>query len=96
MTVGEFYDLIFPKGGARMAELTGLNIKIDCNLKLKADTLFDRMDMTLSTAVKANQALRDIQEQSVINNTSEMSIEEIDAEIVAYRQEKRCCNAKNS
>ena len=107
-----------------MAELTSLNIKIDRELKSQADNLFNKMGMTLTTAVnifvrqavqeraipfkiylqddeseillKAKQALRDIQEQSVINGTSEMTIEEIDAEIAAYRQEKRGLNAKNS
>ena len=35
------------------------------------------------------QALRDIQEQSVINGTDSITMDEIDAEIAAYRREKR-------
>ena len=34
-----------------MAEVTNLNIKIDRNLKLKADRLFSEMGMNLTTAV---------------------------------------------
>lgn len=34
-----------------MAEVTNLNIKIDRDLKLKADTLFNEMGMNLTTAV---------------------------------------------
>lgn len=95
---------------------TSLNIKIDRNLKTQADVLFNKMGMTMTTAVNvfvrqavqeqaipfkiyvdediivlsnAKQALRDMQEQSVINGTSEMTMDEIDAEIAAYRQEKR-------
>jgi DNA-damage-inducible protein J len=45
---------------------------------------------------KAKQALKDIQAQSVINGTSEMSMDEIDAEIAAYRQEERGLNAQSS
>jgi len=47
-----------------MAELTSLNIKIDRDLKAKADVLFNRMGMTLSTAVNVfvRQA---VQEQAI-------------------------------
>jgi addiction module RelB/DinJ family antitoxin len=34
-----------------MADVTNLNIKIDRNLKLKADRLFNEMGMNLTTAV---------------------------------------------
>ena len=106
-----------------MSEIASLNIKIDRNLKIQADNLFNRMGMNLTTAVnvfvrqavqeqaipfriyvtdnekeileKAKQALKDIQAQSVINGTSEMTMDEIDAEIAAYRQEKRGLNAKS-
>jgi len=43
---------------------------------------------------RALDALREAQRQSVINGTSEMTMEEIDAEIAAYRQEKREAAAK--
>ena len=100
-----------------MSELTSLNIKIDRDLKFQADSLFNKMGMTLTTAVnifvrqavqeraipfriylnddereilfKAKEALKDIQEQSVINGTSEMSMEEIDAEIAAHRRDAK-------
>ena len=45
---------------------------------------------------RAKQALNDIQSQSIINGTSEMTIDEIDAEIAAYRQEKMGVNAQSS
>ena len=98
-----------------LAEVTSLNIKIDRDLKVQADALFNRMGMNLTTAVnvfvrqavqeqaipfrifvnknekevldKAKQALKDIQAQSVINGTSEMTMDEIDAEIAAYSRE---------
>jgi hypothetical protein len=35
------------------------------------------------------QAMRDIQEDSVKNGTDKMTMDEIDAEIAAYRREKR-------
>ena len=38
------------------------------------------------------EAFRTIQEQSLINGTDKMTLEEINAEIAAYRQEKN--NAK--
>ena len=39
--------------------------------------------------LKAKESLKDMQTQSVINGTSEMTMEEINAEISAYRKEKR-------
>ena len=99
-----------------MLAATSLNIKMDRDLKAKADALFGKMGMTLTTAVNvfvrqavqeqaipfriyvdnddaalsmAKEALKDMQAQSVINGTSEMTMDEIDAEIAAYRQEKR-------
>jgi len=45
---------------------------------------------------RALEALKDMQAQSVINGTSEMTMEEIDAEIAAYRREMREANAKSS
>ena len=49
-------------------------------------------DMT-GEQMQARQALRkafsDAQMQSVINGTDKMTMEEIDAEIAAYRREKR-------
>ena len=123
LTLGELYAIICRRGDY-MSEIASLNIKIDRNLKIQADNLFNRMGMNLTTAVnifvrqavkeqaipfriyvtdnekeileKAKQALKDIQAQSVINGTSEMTMDEIDAEIAAYRQEKRGLNAKSS
>jgi len=47
-----------------MAELTTLNVKIDRDLKYEADTLFNAMGMTLSTAINVfvRQA---VQEQAI-------------------------------
>jgi len=39
--------------------------------------------------LKAKEALKDMQAQSLINGTSEMTQDEINAEIAAYRKEKR-------
>ncbi len=99
-----------------MEKLTSLNIKIDREIKAKADMLFNAMGMTLSTAVnvfvrqavqeqaipfhihldnnkvvalKAKEALNEAQEQALKNGTADMTMDEIDAEIQAYRQEKR-------
>ena len=41
-----------------------------------------------SAVRKAKKALRDMQEQSALNGLSEMTVEQIDAEIAAYRKEK--------
>ena len=51
MTTGEFYVIMFVKGGDYMAEVASLNIKIDRDLKMQADNLFNRMGMNLTTAV---------------------------------------------
>ena len=37
------------------------------------------------------ESLRALQEESIINGTDSMTMEEIDAEIAAYRREKRGC-----
>ena len=103
--------------------VTSLNIKIDRELKVQADELFNKMGMNLTTAVnvfvrqavqeqaipfkiyvdddykvltEAKEALKSIQEQSVINGTSEMTMDEINAEIAACRAETGADNAEDS
>ena len=42
------------------------------------------------------QVFKEMQEQSVINGTDKMTMDEIDAEIAAYRREKREKNAASN
>jgi DNA-damage-inducible protein J len=72
-----------------MTFATGINIylktvgrqkKIPFNLTVNEQ---DNEKMTLREAFEA------LQEESVINGTDKMTMEEIDAEIAAYRREKR-------
>jgi DNA-damage-inducible protein J len=64
LTTGEFYVIMLVKGGDYMAEVASLNIKIDRDLKMQADNLFNRMGMNLTTAVNVfvRQA---VQEQAI-------------------------------
>jgi hypothetical protein len=47
---------------------------------------------------EAKKAIKELQQQSIINETSDMTMEEIDTEIALYRKEKasrNCYNAAN-
>jgi DNA-damage-inducible protein J len=94
-----------------MSETTNLNIRIDRDLKTRADTLFNAMGMNLTTAVNVfvrqavqeqaipfrikveddktqfNQLIDEIRVETAAKGF--LSEEEIDAEIQAYRAERK-------
>jgi DNA-damage-inducible protein J len=75
----------------------GMNVSTAINMFMRAVLrtrnlpfpVTDVFDDNKDEIEQARRALRVLQTQSVINGTSEMSMEEIDAEITAYRQEKQ-------
>jgi DNA-damage-inducible protein J len=73
----------------------GINITTAFNMFIKA-TLRTRQLPFIVTDIEAQQARQDVQKafseaqkQSVMNGTDKMTMKEINAEIAAYRQEKR-------
>ncbi len=77
-------------------EDVGMNMTTAFNLYMKAvlrtrQLPFIITDIVSDTSVRQalKQAFNDAQRQSVVNGTDKMTMEEIDAEIAAYRQEKR-------
>ena len=85
-------------------ENVGMNITTALNMYIKA-VLRTRQLPFLVTDIKSlsqkearmelKQAFKEAQEDSIKNGTDKMTMEEIDAEISAYRQEKRKGNAEN-
>ena len=85
-------------------ENVGMSITTALNMYIKA-VLRTRQLPFLVTDIKSpsqkearmelKQALKEAQEDSIKNGTDKMTMEEIDAEISAYRQEKRKNNAKS-
>jgi DNA-damage-inducible protein J len=74
----------------------GLNISTAFNMFIKATLRTRQLPFVVTDAETQNQARVELQKafgaaqkQSVINGTDNMTMEEIDAEIAAYRQEKR-------
>ena len=63
------------------------------NYKRNGDTLKNPPKNTYN-AEEAIKALREIQRQSVLNGTSEMTLEEINAEIYAARREMEAREAQ--
>jgi DNA-damage-inducible protein J len=56
------------------------------------DVAFDGQD-NKSTMANMKRSIKSMQEKSAINGNSEMTLDEINAEISAYRKEKRESNA---
>jgi DNA-damage-inducible protein J len=86
-------------------ENVGMNITTALNMYMKAvlrtrQLPFPVTDIKQSGQTQAKESLKEAfrvaQIQSIINCTDKMSMNEIDDEIAAYRQEKRKNNAKNS
>ncbi|MCL2087994.1 MAG: hypothetical protein FWH14_00790 [Oscillospiraceae bacterium] len=59
---------------------------INFNIEVAQD-IQDQIEESM-TMFKAKESLKSMQEQSMNNKVSEMSLEEINAEISAYRQER--------
>ena len=80
-------------------ENVGINITTAFNMFIKATLRTRELPFTITDVRPKNQArqalgevFKAIQEQSVINGTDNMTMEEIDAEITACRLEKRMAN----
>jgi DNA-damage-inducible protein J len=76
-------------------ENVGINITTAFNMFIKATLRTRKLPFTVTDADPQKQArkslgeaFRAMQEQSVKNGTDNMTMEEIDAEIAAYRREK--------
>ena len=67
---------------------TGINVYLKTVIKeKKIPFILEITELTPAMAFK--EAFKIAQEQSVINGTDEMTMDEIDAEIAAYRREKK-------
>jgi DNA-damage-inducible protein J len=80
-------DALFNKMGMNLT--TAVNVFVRQAVQEQAIPFKIYVDDDSAVLLMAKEALKDMQEQSVINGTAEMTMEEIDAEIAAYRQEKR-------
>ncbi|MDR1330410.1 MAG: type II toxin-antitoxin system RelB/DinJ family antitoxin [Oscillospiraceae bacterium] len=74
----------------------GINITTAFNMFIKATLRTRQLPFIVTDVETQNQARQELkkafnaaQEQSVINGTDKMTMEEIDAEIAGYRREKR-------
>jgi DNA-damage-inducible protein J len=74
----------------------GINITTAFNMFIKATLRTRQLPFIVTDIETRNQARQELrrafdaaQKQSVMNGTDKMTTEEIDAEIAAYRQEKR-------
>ena len=78
----------------------GMNITTAFNLFMKATLRTRTLPFTISDMdaynqetklilARAKEAMKAMQEESIANGTSNMTMDEIDAEIAAYRSEKR-------
>jgi DNA-damage-inducible protein J len=74
----------------------GINITTAFNMFIKATLRTRQLPFIVTDSETQNQARQELQKvfsaaqkQSVINGTDNMTMEEIDAEIAAYRREKR-------
>jgi len=75
-------------------ENVGINVATAFTMYMKAvlrtrQLPFPVTDIEPSAKVSLSNAFKIAQEQSVINGTDKMTMDEIDAEIAAYRREKR-------
>ena len=68
------------------------------NLVIITEAEYNELDKLRAKTAKAElmASIRALQQSAEDSGAEEMSMEEINAEIAAYRQEKRTLNAKNS
>jgi len=80
-------------------ENVGLNAASAVNMFMKSVIHTKSLPFTISDisaddiTVKLKNSIQALREQSVANNTDNITMDEINAEIAAYRQEKRSRNA---
>ena len=72
-----------------MTLTTAVNVFVRQAVQEQAIPFTIRLDSDKMVALRAKEALKEAQEQAIINGTADMTMDEIDAEIQAYRQEKR-------
>ena len=83
-------EVIFSKLGLTLSAATNVFFR-QVIMKQSIPFPLTTIDMTpeMQARKELGEAFREVQRQSVINGTDKMTMEEIDAEITAYRQEKR-------
>jgi len=80
-------DILFNKMGMNLT--TAVNVFVRQAVQEQAIPFKIYVNDDSAVLFRAKEALKDMQAQSVINGTSEMTMDEIDAEIAAYRREER-------
>jgi DNA-damage-inducible protein J len=80
-------DALFNALGMTLS--TAVNVFVRQAVQEQAIPFQIHLDSDRAIALKAKEAMVAMQKQAVINGTSEMTMDEIDAEIAAYRREKR-------
>ena len=80
-------DILFNKMGMNMT--TAVNVFVRQAVQEQAIPFKIYVNDDSAVLLRAKEALKDMQAQSVINGTSEMTMDEIDAEIAAYRRDER-------
>ena len=80
-------DALFNAMG--MTLTTAVNIFVRQAVQEQAIPFKISLDNDRLIALKAKEALKEAQEQAAVDGTADMTMDEIDAEIKAYRQEKR-------
>ena len=81
-------DMLFNAMG--MTLTTAVNVFVRQAVQEQAIPFTIRLDSDKLVAQRAKEALKEAQEQAIINGTADMTIDDIDNEIQAYRQENRC------
>jgi len=84
--IKEQADNLFKELGFNLT--TAINAFVKQALREKAIPFYIKTDNTSQERKELKEVYKAIQEQSVINGTDKMTMEEIDAEIKAYRREK--------
>ena len=84
--VKEQADNLFNELGFNLT--TAINAFVKQALREKAIPFYIKADNSLLERKALKEVFRTIQEQSVINGTDKITMEEINAEIAAYRREK--------
>jgi len=84
--VKEQADRLFNELGFNLT--TAINTFVKQALREKAIPFYIKTDVSSLERKALKEAFRAVQEQSVINKTDKLTMEDINCEIAAYRQEK--------
>ena len=80
-------DALFNAMGMTLS--TAVNVFVRQAVQEQAIPFAVRLDSDAAVTSRAKEALKEARAQSVINGTANMTMDEIDAEIQSYRQERR-------